>query len=105
MKKLKIVVNLMILVLAATSCKKQLDIVPTGTINETNAFQTVADLEQGLLGVYSAWDGNNTMYINALLSDEVKISMKIWDLGSLNSSTSLQAEVVHSRRRIKLFIK
>jgi starch-binding outer membrane protein, SusD/RagB family len=74
MRYLKYACHLLVLGLLAAGCKKQLDIVPTGTINEINAFQTVADLEQGVRGVYSAWDGANTMYINAILSDEVKLS-------------------------------
>jgi hypothetical protein len=68
---------LLSLTLAATvvSCtKKQLEVQPSTSLIQDFVFTTVTDLEQGLLSAYASWDGGNTMYINALLSDEVKIS-------------------------------
>jgi len=56
------------------ACEKTVDLVPSDSINEGNVFQTAADLEQGLLGVYGSWNGENGMYINAIVSDETKIS-------------------------------
>ena len=56
------------------SCKKQLDLLPTDSIDITKAFLTVDDLEKGLLGVYSANDQTNKIYIATILADEAKIS-------------------------------
>lgn len=58
----------------AAGCEKQVDLSPTDSINEENAFQTVDDLEKGLLAAYGAWPGESVMYLNALITDEVKIS-------------------------------
>lgn len=57
-----------------TGCKKQLDILPNDLLQESYAFTSVNDLEQGVLGIYASWAGENTMIINAVLSDEVKLS-------------------------------
>jgi len=69
----------MTLVLAAAvfafpSCEKRIVLLPTDSINQANAFQTVTDLEQGLYAAYGSWSGENTMYINAIVTDETKIS-------------------------------
>jgi hypothetical protein len=74
MKRLKIIVMVPLMAVAITSCKKNLDIQPTDSIIASTAFTTVNNLEQGLLGVYASWSGENTMYVNALLTDEAKIS-------------------------------
>lgn len=60
--------------LALQSCEKRIDLLPTDSINEANAFQTITDLEQGLYAAYGSWSGENTMYINAIVADETKIS-------------------------------
>lgn len=60
--------------LGLLSCKKQLDLLPTDSIDNSKAFSTVADLEQGLLGVYSANDQTNKEYIGSILADEVRLS-------------------------------
>jgi starch-binding outer membrane protein, SusD/RagB family len=62
------------IVVLSMSCKKQVDLFPSDFINESNVFQTVTDLEQGLYAAYGAWGGENTMYLNAIISDETKIS-------------------------------
>lgn len=56
------------------ACEKTVDLVPSDSINEGNVFKTAADLEQGMLGVYGSWSGENGMYINAIVADETKIS-------------------------------
>ncbi len=73
MNRLRLVFAFLMLV-ALNSCEKDLDILPTDTINEENAFLNVVDLEQGLYGVYGSIPGDNDMYVNALVSDEVKLS-------------------------------
>jgi len=56
------------------SCKKQLDLLPTDSIDNSKAFTSVTDLEQGLLGVYSANNQTNKEYIASILADETRIS-------------------------------
>lgn len=74
MKKL-IIVNLAVLTLAGfTSCKKQLDLLPTDSIDITKAFLTADDLERGVLGVYQANSQTNKAYIASILADETRIS-------------------------------
>jgi hypothetical protein len=64
-----------VLVLAGlNSCKKQLDLLPTDSIDISKAFLSVDDLEKGVLGVYSANNQMNKIYIATLLTDEAKIS-------------------------------
>lgn len=64
------------LIVGATACNKDLDIKPTDTIDETKAYQTVNDLEKGLIGVYSSFGAAqaNGIYIGAILADETKLS-------------------------------
>jgi starch-binding outer membrane protein, SusD/RagB family len=74
MKTIKISLFSLLLAASVVGCKKQLDILPTNIFEESITFRSVTDLEQGVLGVYSAWGGENTMINNAVLSDEVKLS-------------------------------
>lgn len=62
------------LVLGATSCKKELDLLPTDSFTEDKAFQNIADIQAGVNTVYArmgACSGN--LYMSALLSDEAKL--------------------------------
>jgi starch-binding outer membrane protein, SusD/RagB family len=61
---------------AAASCKKELDLRPTDTIDDANAFKTVANLQQGLIGGYSAFGAGlgGVIYMGSLIADEAKIS-------------------------------
>jgi hypothetical protein len=58
------------------SCKKQLELRPIDSIDDTKAFQSVADLEKGMFGVYSSYGAGvyNGYYIGSILADEAKIS-------------------------------
>lgn len=60
-------------VLALSSCSKQIDILPTDVILPNVAFTNVNDLQAGLNTAYARYNGENTSYINALLSDEVTL--------------------------------
>ncbi|GAA4744870.1 RagB/SusD family nutrient uptake outer membrane protein [Flavisolibacter ginsenosidimutans] len=60
--------------LALASCKKELDKQPTDSFSNTNAYQTIAQIQLGVneaYGRYSAYA--NDMYVNALVSDESKL--------------------------------
>lgn len=76
MKRLKInsILLVALLSLGMQACKKTVDKLPTDFINEQNVFQTVTDLEQGLLAAYGTISGENNMYVNAIVADETKIS-------------------------------
>lgn len=76
MKAIKNIFTIATCLLVLGSCKKDLDIKPTGTLEETKTFTNVADLEKGLLAVYATIDGENNITTNALLSDELKLSSK-----------------------------
>ncbi len=56
-----------------TGCKKELDLLPTDSIVEANAFQSVADLQRGLNTVYARYNNyENTMFLGSVASDEAK---------------------------------
>jgi starch-binding outer membrane protein, SusD/RagB family len=68
--------TIIFLVILATSCKKELDLRPTDSIDDLRAFKDVNDLQQGLNGVNSSFGAGlvSNYYIASLLADEVKIS-------------------------------
>jgi hypothetical protein len=73
MKKISIII--LSAAIAMSSCKKKVDAIrPSDTIQEENAFVTVADLDAGAIGAYAAISGENIIYVGAIMSDEVKIS-------------------------------
>ena len=56
------------------SCSKQLDLVPTDSFSDVNAFRTITDAQLGANEAYARYGAYaNTMYVSALLSDEAKI--------------------------------
>jgi starch-binding outer membrane protein, SusD/RagB family len=62
--------------IAFYSCKKQLDLKPTDTLNETVAFRTIADAQLGANEVYGRYGTYlNTIYASAIVTDEVKIGV------------------------------
>ncbi len=58
-----------------SSCKKELDLQPTDTFNEANAYLTLDDIQQGVNTAYGRHAGAvaNDMYANSLTSDEARI--------------------------------
>ncbi|RZK39304.1 MAG: RagB/SusD family nutrient uptake outer membrane protein [Pedobacter sp.] len=65
MKNLKYIFFL-ILFACSTSCKKQLDTLPTDFVTSVNYYKTEDQLDKGLTGIYSIL-GNGAMYQDALL--------------------------------------
>ena len=55
-----------------TGCKKELDLTPTDTINPEKALQNLADVRLSMNSAYARYGRINTMYVSALLSDELK---------------------------------
>lgn len=71
----KIINFSLILALAASfaSCKKDLELLPTDTVDETKAFLNMTDLQRGSNAVYGRYGGRlNSMYVAAIASDEAR---------------------------------
>lgn len=67
-----------------SSCKKELDLSPTDSFNENNAFQTIDDVQKGTNAVYSRFGTYaNKLYVSALVSDEAKIGADNQGQGAL----------------------
>jgi hypothetical protein len=57
-----------------SSCKKELDLQPTDTFNENNAYLNLTEVQYGLNAAYGRYTAYiNDMYVSALLSDEAKL--------------------------------
>lgn len=54
-------------------CNDAIDIRQPGRLDAANAFQSVDDLEQGLLGVYDQWDLTPEISLSANFTDEIAI--------------------------------
>ncbi|MDP4217291.1 MAG: RagB/SusD family nutrient uptake outer membrane protein [Bacteroidota bacterium] len=74
MKNKIIYIGLLLSISALSSCKKQLDLLPSDSIPPAKALSTVADLQKGLFGVYAANSASNKIYIGSILADETKLS-------------------------------
>ena len=70
MKNIKIIL-FALTVAMFTSCET--DIIQPGELYPDATFQTVADLQQGLVGVYGAIPGENEIAFNSIFTDEVRI--------------------------------
>lgn len=59
-------------VVLATGCKKEVDLEPTDIILGDRAFENVNDLNSGAIGVYGTWQARRSVYLSAVISDEVR---------------------------------
>lgn len=73
MKKIKFILFALSLSLFSSSCEDAIDIVQPGELTPEVAFQTVADLQLGLNGVYSAISGEGPIAFSTVFTDEVAI--------------------------------
>lgn len=74
----------LVLIIMTAGCSKQLDLVPTDTFSDANAFRTLNDAQLGTNEAYSRYGAYaSTMYVNALLSDEAKIGVDNAGQGAL----------------------
>lgn len=72
-KRILIIGKLLMVAVVFIGCRKQLNLLPTDSIVEANAFQTVADLQRGLNTVYARYNNyENTIFIGSVASDEAK---------------------------------
>jgi starch-binding outer membrane protein, SusD/RagB family len=66
------------------SCKKQLDLQPTDTFSDANAFLTINDIQLGTNAAYADYSAYaNDMYVSALISDEGKLGLDNAGQGAL----------------------
>lgn len=77
MKKL-IIISLSIITLQSflVSCTDAIDIDQPGILPLENAFETVSDLQLGLLGSYSLIDGTPQIQFNSVFTDEIAIGIE-----------------------------
>ena len=65
-------------------CKKQLELQPTDTFSDVNAFQTINDIQLGVNAAYARYGAYaNDMYVSALVSDEAKLGLDNAGQGAL----------------------
>jgi starch-binding outer membrane protein, SusD/RagB family len=85
MKQYKSLVFILASILFFSSCKKQLDLKPTDTFSDANAFLTIADIQLGTNEVYVRFGGANLsdIYVSALVSDEAKLGFDNAGQGAL----------------------
>lgn len=59
-------------VISVFSCKKQLDLKPIDTFDESKAYLTVDDLQRGLNTAYGRFNPDGKIILNSTISDEVR---------------------------------
>ncbi|QTY26903.1 RagB/SusD family nutrient uptake outer membrane protein [Flavobacterium sp. CS20] len=59
--------------LLISSCAEQINRTPVDALISTTAFQTVDDIEAGVVGVYTSLNFTNQVRHNAIFTDNVKI--------------------------------
>jgi hypothetical protein len=84
MKILKYSLSLLLIASALTSCKKDLDLLPTDVIQDANAFLTLDHAQLGANEAYGRYGTYaNDMYVSALISDEAKLGADNSGAGAL----------------------
>lgn len=69
-----ILISSLIALTGLTSCDKFLDLQPTDSFTDANAFQNLNHLQLGTNAIYARYGAYaNDMYVSALLSDEAKL--------------------------------
>ncbi|MBK0381561.1 RagB/SusD family nutrient uptake outer membrane protein [Pedobacter sp. SD-b] len=76
-----------------SSCKNTLDLVPTDSFSNANAFRTTDDLQQGLNTAYNQFTAySNNVYVSALISDEAKLGADNSGQGTLTYQYQYSAD-------------
>lgn len=65
----------MALLLSLASCDEALDRLPNDSLTSETAYRSVSDLQLGLNGVMISYSTLNTITVNSILTDEVKIGL------------------------------
>ena len=77
MKRINYIAMVFVALIAFSGCKKQLELQPTDTFSDANAFLTIKDIQLGAHEAYLRY-GNayiNDIYVSALLSDEARLGI------------------------------
>ena len=72
MKKYLIILGL---IATITSCDDQLDRTPVDQLISETAFETVDDIEAGVVGIYTDYDPQNVLNINDIFTDNAKLGL------------------------------
>ncbi len=67
----KYIIGLSLIATVLAGCQNAIDIVQPGILDAGAAFESVADLEQGLFGVYAEFDNTQAIQFNAAFTDEI----------------------------------
>ncbi|MCU4176901.1 RagB/SusD family nutrient uptake outer membrane protein [Carboxylicivirga sp. N1Y90] len=62
------------LVLVLSGCDNYLDITPTDSIDDSKAFETIEDLEKGMIGVYAMLGNSSAVALSSRGGDDVRLS-------------------------------
>jgi len=73
MKEIKRLTWFFVMAILAWSCNDAIDIEQPGRLGAEQAFQSVADLELGLLGAYGTLDATPQIQFNSVFPDEIAI--------------------------------
>ncbi len=93
MKQVINIWTLLLAILIFTSCKKELDLQPSDTFSDANAFVTFDDIQKGVNGAFGRYGAYaNDMYVSALLSDEAKLGADNTGFGALTYRYQFSAD-------------
>lgn len=106
MKKLFKLKFVLLVFLAAVSCKDAYEVDPKDEVFEENAFNNVDQLEVGLYGVYSGISGSNLIDFTSVFADDLRIASTNRGQGiqvhtwSINSGTDEPEAIWNSYYRV-----
>lgn len=72
MKNINKIISFAFICFLLAGCKKDVDLKPTDSILEEDAFLTIDHLQAGLNTAYARFNGENSSFINAVLTDEAR---------------------------------
>jgi len=65
--------GIIVVAFGVVSCNKQIDLLPTDTIDPSKAFKTVKDINAGLLGAYNKLNYYSNIFYTSRITDEVML--------------------------------
>jgi starch-binding outer membrane protein, SusD/RagB family len=83
MKKISIILFIA-LITVFTSCEDFYNVEQVGRLGEEQAFETAADLEAGVLGVYNEFDYTPAIQFNSVFTDQISIGINNGGQGITN---------------------
>ena len=88
MKNLKYIAVFALASIGFTSCNDAIEITQVGILNSDAAFQTVGDLELGLLGAYNDFDHTMQIQFNSVFTDEISVGADSGGQGTADGTTA-----------------